>query len=104
MIMKSKFDKYKRDPEINKFYKTYKWKMKRKEILERDNYECQHCKAEGLYSKAQCVHHIKELKYNPLLAFDNDNLISLCNTCHNKIHDKGFNCINHKKIQIEERW
>lgn len=29
------------------FYKCYQWKQCRKSILERDNNECQHCKAKG---------------------------------------------------------
>jgi 5-methylcytosine-specific restriction enzyme A len=32
------------------------------------------------------VHHIEELSDKPELALNEDNLISLCNSCHNKEH------------------
>ena len=41
-----------------KFYKSSAWEKKRLEILERDNYECQVCKAGGGFAPATTVHHI----------------------------------------------
>lgn len=104
--MTIRFKRYIGDQETNKFYKTYKWKQKRKEVLKRDNYECQRCKERGKFSPGQCVHHIKELKFNPALAFANDNLITLCNRCHNDIHDKHFKneTSNSKSKMFEEKW
>lgn len=88
-----------------KFYTSRTWRRKRKEILIRDNFECQMCKSEGKYSKAQCVHHIKELEDHPELALVDENLISLCFRCHNTVHDKTSNLINKpKKFISEERW
>lgn len=74
--------------EIDKesFYKSLKWKKKRAYILRRDNYLCQHCKWYGKRTEAQTVHHKKHLEEYPELALVNDNLISLCNKCHNKEH------------------
>ncbi len=34
------------------------------------------------------VHHIEELKEDWSRRFDKDNLISLCESCHQKIHKK----------------
>ena len=41
-----------------KFYKSGCWQNKRRQILERDNHECQHCKTEGKFSLATCLPHI----------------------------------------------
>ena len=46
-------------------------------VLERDNYECQKCG-----SKEAHIHHIDWDKENNNL----DNLIVLCNSCHQKLH------------------
>lgn len=98
-----RFKRYILDEESNKFYKTYKWVKKRKEALLRDNNECQECKKNGRYHKAECVHHIKELKKYPELALDINNLTSLCNRCHNLIHEKHLSKAKPKFIN-EEKW
>jgi 5-methylcytosine-specific restriction enzyme A len=66
---------------LMKFYKGRDWMALRLEALRRDNYECQVCKEKGRYRKADCVHHIKEVKQHPELALTLDNLQCLCNTC-----------------------
>ncbi len=68
------------------FYKSSRWKAKRKYILKRDDYECQLCKRYGRHREATEVHHIKHLDEYPELALVNENLISLCHSCHNKQH------------------
>ena len=74
----------------NNFYKSTKWKKKRKAILTRDGYLCQMCKRYGRRTPAETVHHIKHLDEYPELALDNRNLISVCSKCHNKLHpEKG---------------
>ena len=73
-------------------YNDKKWKAKSKAILRRDNYECRECRKYGRIRTATTVHHIKHVDEFPELAFDNDNLISLCSACHNKQHpEKGGN-------------
>lgn len=90
---------------VKKFYKSKEWKKKRKEILKRDNNECQKCKDRGCYSKAEAVHHIKHLKEIPELALQDENLISLCNSCHNEEHPEKLIKNEPKKIFMnEERW
>lgn len=73
-----------------KFYKSAAWIKKRKEIVDRDNNECQSCKNRGLATVGQStkldVHHIKHLENNWDLRLNNDNLITLCVTCHNLEH------------------
>lgn len=60
------------------FYSSREWRNLREEVLRRDNYECQWCKAEGrvrteMHSVLE-VDHIKELEFYPELALDKENL------------------------------
>lgn len=93
-----------------KFYRSREWKHKRKEILIRDNFECQMCKQNGRVTTQDAlknnnqyltVHHIKHYDEFPNLALTDDNLITLCPSCHNKVHpEKAFS--KGKKIKIHE--
>ncbi len=88
---------------IKAFYNNVLWECVRAEALERDNNECQKCKSNGTYSKAQCVHHKEHVRKRPDLALTLDNLISLCNSCHDEEHPEKFN--NKPKPQLnQERW
>lgn len=71
-----------------KFYKTTRWKDKRKAILKRDGYYCQQCKRYGKTVEATNVHHIMPLAERPDLKLNNNNLISLCDSCHELMHDR----------------
>lgn len=92
------------------FYGSLEWKAKRLEILERNSYECQWCKANG-YVTTQShatleVDHILELKDRPDLALDDLNLQLLCRSHHNQKH-KRFNFrpkqkANEKKVKFPE--
>lgn len=77
------------------FYKTRAWKKKRPRVLKRDSYQCQECKRYGKSTEATTVHHIIPLAwcllFNKVLALSNINLISLCNKCHDKMHDRISN-------------
>lgn len=69
------------------FYQNQTWRNKRKEILKRDNNECQVNKSLGQVSTDKLiVHHIKPLEYFPELAMDDSNLITVSHTNHNIIH------------------
>lgn len=71
-------------------YKSKRWKSKRLAILRRDKYLCQECKKYGKIKEAVTVHHIKHADTHPELAYDDNNLESLCQGCHNKKHpEKG---------------
>lgn len=82
------------------FYKTSKWKAKRERILKRDDYMCRECKRYGKSVLAETVHHIIPLDQKPSLRLVSDNLLSLCNKCHEKMHDR----INNQLTKLGEEW
>lgn len=85
---------------VNPFYKTQAWLKCRAVILKRDGYRCQSCKRRNpkIPVPANTVHHIKPLDEYPELALDEDNLESICPSCHNKEHpEKGFGRKKEKK-------
>lgn len=72
LIQKAKYDQYLQSPI---------WKQKAAIVKERDKYLCQMC----LKEKATDVHHITyERIFNELTS----DLISVCRSCHSKIHNK----------------
>ncbi|PFN60159.1 HNH endonuclease [Bacillus thuringiensis] len=98
------YDKYKRDKEAKKFYDSTAWRRCRELALIRDSYRCQECMKYDplILVPADMVHHIKERSEYPELALTLDNLISLCNACHNKEHPEkgGGKKKNKRKIQF----
>ncbi|WP_405593892.1 HNH endonuclease [Sellimonas catena] len=108
------------DQEVKKIYNSCRWQQVRDRVLLRDRYECQDCiqrlrmaavTGERLFGedakirRATQVHHIKELRSYPDLAFEEDNLISLCTRCHNIRHGRQpTRFVKKKKTVTEERW
>lgn len=91
--------------DTDKFYASPQWRRKRKDIIERDNRECQRCKKEGRVGPGETVHHIKHLTDRPDLALVDDNLITLCYSCHNLEHPEKFGQGKAQpKFMNEERW
>lgn len=60
------------------YYDSVEWSRTRERIFERDDSKCQACG-----KTAECVHH---LTYDRLGRENDLDLISLCNTCHDKVH------------------
>lgn len=92
--------------DVLKFYKSKHWAKCRKEVLDRDNNECQHCKREGKVGRADAVHHMVHLRDDPSLALDPDNLITLCKYHHNLEHPEKTDTWKKSKISqlIPERY
>ena len=67
-----------------------KWKRLRESVLSRDNYLCQDCLASNRLVAAEEVHHIIEVKEDWNKRYEEDNLISLCKSCHRKRHTRKF--------------
>lgn len=73
----------------DKFRSTSAWQKKREEIKERDYFLCRIC----LYNKKinrlnLQVHHIESLQEDYNKRLDDDNLITLCQNCHEQA-EKG---------------
>ena len=74
----------------NPFYWSKEWRSLSKEILKRDR-ECLVCRSKGLVTlDGLMVHHIYPLEYYPKHKLSKNNLIVVCQSCHNKIHS-NFN-------------
>lgn len=97
---------------VSYFYTSRTWRRKRKEILDRDNDECQICKENGKVTAGTkedplIVHHIKELKDRPDLCLTDSNLLTVCDHCHETVcHPNRLGEYKEKKkvIDIPERW
>lgn len=102
------------EDKIVKFYLSEDWVELKTDVLDFFHYECQECLKKGRYTKADCVHHINEVRIKPHLALSRYyiddkgqqqyNLIPLCNTCHNLIHEKLIKYARKDKFTNEERW
>lgn len=57
------------------------WRMN---VFRRDRFTCQDC---GCVGKNLVAHHVKEWSDYPELRFDVDNGLTLCRSCHAKVHD-----------------
>lgn len=77
-----------REDKLIKFYQSPPWRKLRLQRLQLDHYECQPCRRKGKYSKAQNVHHKKEVKKVPSLALELDNTEAICIRCHNEEHKR----------------
>ena len=77
----------------NSFYDTKKWLRKRANVMRRDDYKCKECLRYGKTSEAQMVHHIYPLEHYPQYSLTDINLLSLCDSCHGKMHDRNNNTI-----------
>lgn len=96
------------------FYKTEEWIKLRNEVMQELHNECQMCSGRGRLTKADCVHHVNEVRERPELALskyyidregnEQRNLLPLCNTCHNEVHDKLGRWQKKDKFFNKERW
>lgn len=86
-----------RDPEIEKFYTTYRWRKCREAYAKSVDFLCEQCSAEGRITPGEEVHHKKHITRATLndarITLSPDNLILLCGECHRKAHGK-----------LEKRW
>jgi 5-methylcytosine-specific restriction enzyme A len=85
------------------FYKSQKWKRKRAVILRRDEYMCRECKRYGRTTAATTVHHAYPLELYPELALVSENLISLCGSCHDSLHDRDARELTAKGNEWREK-
>ena len=80
--------KYRKDIREQSFYSSDPWRLKREKIKDKDNGCCLLCLNEHKSKSMDTVHHIIELKEDWNKRFEEDNLISLCESCHQVVHNK----------------
>jgi 5-methylcytosine-specific restriction protein A len=68
------------------FYWSYEWRETREEVIERDNRECTQC---GDEPDRPVVHHLIPIEKGGD-KFDKRNLITVCQSCHNYLHQKVY--------------
>jgi 5-methylcytosine-specific restriction endonuclease McrA len=71
------------EPHIRQFYNSHRWRNLAKQVKLRDDYLCQDCLAEGIYSSADVVDHIKEVRDHWEERWNTENMRSLCHYHHN---------------------
>ena len=76
------YNKYERSPDVHKQYGR-SWKRIRDRYA-RKHPLCERCLAEGRYVAVEEVHHIVPISQGGTNS--EDNLMSLCRSCHQKIH------------------
>lgn len=72
--------------EIDKLYKTNRWRKLRQVVITRDYGVCQECKRRNLVARGVVVHHIIEAREDISKFWDENNLELVCLACHNKDH------------------
>lgn len=91
---------YKGGHSKNRKYCQKEWFKIIKRVYKRDNYTCQICNKHGGQLNA---HHIIPWSEDPKKAFDMENLITLCLSCHAKIHYYNtIGPINQKRIRMAQ--
>lgn len=108
---------YKTEANRKIFYNSKDWKEMREKALERDNYECQHCKEGGFVTVDSVreegkrkkvilnVDHKYGLEHYPKLALHLDNLQTLCVYHHNVKEGRVFKGNTKTKVEWDdEKW
>jgi 5-methylcytosine-specific restriction protein A len=70
------------------FLDSQRWRKLRRLKLSIDPL-CQDCKGDGRLTEAKQVHHIESRFERPDLAYDIENLMSLCESCHGRRTARG---------------
>lgn len=72
--------------------KDPRWQRRRLEIMQRDDFTCNHC---GSTKNTLNVHHLYYVKNKMPWEYPDDALITLCEECHEQTHDtrKGDNVV-----------
>ncbi len=78
------YERYGRDPLTKRMYRGL-WPKIRERYAKAHPF-CEKCYEEGRLVPVEHVHHIKPLKEGG--THDEDNLMSLCKSCHSRIHSE----------------
>ena len=75
--------------EYRSLLKDWRWKERRREILERDDYTCQRCYADRSDDVMLNVHHRYYIEGHKPWEYPDDALVTLCEECHRKEHENN---------------
>lgn len=99
---------------LSLFYNDRSWRRLSHDVMREQHNECQVCRQCGRYSRAKVVHHVCYLRKRPDLAYsrtytdsegkEQQQLIALCQKCHEQIHNRSINLSGKKKFTNEEKW
>ena len=84
---KKKYDDSRKNTKETKFYNSSQWQRVRA-LKRKENPLCEQCEREGRITPAELVHHKKEVKEDWDSRFELENLESLCNACHERLHKR----------------
>ncbi|GMC01791.1 HNH endonuclease signature motif containing protein [Enterococcus thailandicus] len=87
--------------EIDKLYKTSRWRKLRELVISRDFGVCQECKRRGIVTRGVVVHHVIEAREDITKFWDINNLELVCLSCHNKEHPEKSG--GKKKIKTKRK-
>lgn len=72
----------------NAFYTSKQWQRLRQQKFQDANGLCERCLKKGIVRAGKEVHHIVPIDKDWEKRLDYDNLILLCNDCHNEMHER----------------
>lgn len=84
-------------------YKSRRWVALRRDTLRRDRWQCVECRRYGLAVTATVAHHVWPAKDYPELAWAGWNLVSLCQACHNAMHDRETGALTDRGMALRRR-
>lgn len=102
---KQRYKRYKAnrtDKQEQRFYSSKQWTSLREAIKARDKGLCRLCAINGNIAYMDTVHHIKELKDCWDDRVSPSNLISLCESCHQRVH-KEYLKSKTDKIKMQDK-
>ncbi|AAO36630.1 HNH endonuclease (endogenous virus) [Clostridium phage phiCTC2B] len=92
------YKKNRKDKKEQRFYVSKEWTIIRDTVKQRDRGLCKLCLSKCNITYMDTVHHIEELKDCWDKRLDPGNLISLCESCHQKVHEEYKN----NKLDIQK--
>lgn len=96
-----RYNRMREDTAENEFYNSPEWRKVREHVMYKYNGLCLWCYfTEKDITIANCIHHIIELKEDSTKSLTTNNLIPLCDSCHNRVHGLyGRNDTHRNKTQ-----
>lgn len=85
-VRQRKYDGTLRDQKTKNFYNSRAWRIKSAYIKSKGYNICRLCFEKQEKSEAAVTHHIEELREHWVKGLEDDNLIPLCDACHQQVH------------------